>query len=471
MSAASHIRMRTSQQIADTLSILVVDDEAPQREVLAGYLRKKGFSATQAATVDEALRAIRESSFDLVLTDFQMPARTGVDLLVDVRKIHPDIPVVLMTAYGTVQSAVEAMKAGAYDYLTKPIDLDALELIIARIRERQQLLSEIAHLREQIREKYSFDNIIAASRAMEDVLATAARVAPSKAPVLVRGESGTGKELIARAIHAASPRASSPFVALNTAALNENLLESELFGHEKGAFTGADRQRKGRFEQANGGTLFLDEIGDIPLATQVRLLRVLQEGAFERVGGSELIQVDVRIVAATHKDLEHAMREGSFREDLFYRLNVVTVQIPPLRERREDIPSLLEHYLRTYADDHGRPDLRFSGEAHDLLLRYAYPGNVRELENIVQRAVILSRGDIITTGDLPRSLLPSAPEASASSSGGTLPELVERLEKQLVMDALQASGGNQSRAAEALGISERNLRYRLQKWGVKTSRE
>lgn len=452
-------------------SILIVDDEAPQREVLSGYLRKKGFDVSQASSVDEALRVIGMTSFDLVLTDFQMPARTGVDLLVDVRRIHPNMPVVIMTAYGSVQSAVEAMKAGAYDYLTKPIDLDAVELLIKRIRERQQLLSEIEVLRDQLREKYSFDSIVASSGAMEEVLATAARVAQSKAPVLIRGESGTGKELIARAIHAASTRAAAPFVALNTAALNENLLESELFGHEKGAFTGADRLRKGRFEQANKGTLFLDEIGDIPLSTQVRLLRVLQEGSFERVGGSDSVRVDVRIVAATHKNLEEAMRTGSFREDLFYRLNVVTVQIPPLRERREDIPVLLEHYLRLHATEHNRPGLRFSIEAQDLLLRHSYPGNVRELENIVQRAVILSRGDVITTEDLPRTLMPSTLDVQqAPQPGETLPEQVERLEKQLVLDALQASGGNQSKAAGALGISERNLRYRLQKWGIKTPR-
>jgi two-component system NtrC family response regulator len=304
---------------------------------------------------------------------------------------------------------------------------------------------------------------------METVLNTAARVAESKASALIRGESGTGKELIARAIHFNSPRKEKPFVAVNGAALNENLMESELFGHEKGAFTGADKQRRGRFELADGGTLFLDEIGDIPLQTQVKLLRVLQEQQFERVGGSETIQVDVRVIAATSRNLEEAIKNGSFREDLFYRLNVVSLDIPPLRNRRQDIPSLLEHFLTVYAKENRRKKLSFSKEAWELLIRYEYPGNVRELQNIVQRAVILSRRDTITTNELPFVLKkqPNESNIPSKNSTQTLPEQVDQLEKELIFDALRIHQGNQSKAAKQLGISERNLRYRLKKWGVK----
>jgi transcriptional regulator with GAF, ATPase, and Fis domain len=301
---------------------------------------------------------------------------------------------------------------------------------------------------------------------MQEVLNTVALVAQSKASVLIRGESGTGKELIARAIHFASPRKQNTFIAVNCAALNENLLESELFGHERGAFTGADRQRQGRFELADGGTLFLDEIGDLPPATQVKLLRVLQEQEFERVGGTDTHHVDVRILAATNRNLEELIRSGGFREDLFYRLNVVTIEIPPLRVRREDIGPLLEHFLAAYANEQKRKRISFSKEAWSLLLRYDYPGNVRELENIVQRAVILSRGDVITTGALPLVVrgLPEEDLSRRETASLSLPERVEKLEQELVFDALRRANGNQSRAAKELGISERNLRYRLGKW-------
>jgi two-component system NtrC family response regulator len=304
---------------------------------------------------------------------------------------------------------------------------------------------------------------------METVLNTAGRVAQSRASVLVRGESGTGKELIARAVHFNSPRASQPFIAVNCAALNEHLLESELFGHEKGAFTGADRQRRGRFEAADGGTLFLDEVGDIPLNMQVKLLRVLQERSFERVGGTVPIQVDVRIIAATNRDLEAMIRTGTFREDLLYRLNVITLDIPPLRDRREDIAPLIQHFTDRFALENGRKGITYSREAWELLLHYHYPGNVRELENIVQRGVILARGDVITTDELPAGMKTLQPESTVDRSGDItdLPGKVERLEKELVLEALRQNDGNQSRAAGQLGLSERNLRYRLKKWGVK----
>lgn len=449
-------------------SILIVDDDASQRDVLAGYLKKKKHGVRQSSSVHDALQLIRSEHFDLVLTDYRMPGATGYDLLQEIKKLDTEIVVVLMTAFGTIEGAVEAMRAGAYDYLGKPIELDELDLLIKRLQERRQLISENKLLREQLVEKFSFTEIVSQSPQMQEVLSTASRVAQTKAPVLILGESGTGKELIARAIHYNSPRSGKPFIAVNCAALNENLLESELFGHEKGAFTGAEKQRRGRFELANGGTIFLDEIGDISSATQVRLLRVLQEHQFERVGGSETLSIDVRVITATHKNLEEAMTSGTFREDLFYRLNVVSVEIPPLRKRRDDIAVLLDHFLAKFTKEHKKKKLSFSKEAWEHLARYDYPGNVRELENIVQRSVIFSRGDTITTEDLPHIVKNSSAESSTSTPvSENFSEQVERLEKDLIFEALRTTGNNQSQAAEQLGLSERNLRYRLKKWGIK----
>lgn len=447
-------------------TILIVDDEPIQRGILAGYLKKHGHAVYEAGSASQAIETLKNRAMDIVLTDYKMPDRTGFDLLKETHALNPEITVVLLTAFGTIEGAVAAMREGAYDYLTKPIDLEELDLLIQRIEERGRLISENRLLKEQLAERFSFAGIISQSAAMEATLNTAGRVALSKAPILIRGESGTGKELVAKAIHFASARKEKPFVAVNCAALNENILESELFGHEKGAFTGADRQRQGRFEAADGGTLFLDEIGDIPLSTQVRLLRVLQEQQFERVGGTETLSVDVRVIAATHKDLESMIRLGSFREDLFYRLNVVAIDLPPLRNRREDIPPLLEHFLQRYAHENKRKKTAFSREAWELLLRYDFPGNVRELQNIVQRAVILSRGETITTNDLPAIVKErkGEKELAALQKPTSLPERVEQLEKELVLEALRRSSGNQSQAAAELGISERNLRYRLKKW-------
>ncbi len=449
--------------------ILVVDDEASQREILAGFLIKKKFKITQASSAYDAIGVIKKHSIDLVLSDYKMPGRTGFDLLTEVKSLSPETDIVLMTAFGTIEGAVAAMRAGAFDYISKPIDLDELELLIQRLRERRELLSENKLLREQLVEKYSFEGIIAESASMQTVLSTASRVADTHAPILIRGESGTGKEVIAKVLHFNSSRRSKPFIAVNCAALNENLLESELFGHEKGAFTGADRQHKGRFEAANGGTIFLDEIGDVSLAIQVKLLRVLQEHQIQRVGGTETINIDVRVIAATNKNLEEAIRNKSFREDLFYRLNVITIEIPPLRKRREDIRPLLEYFLLKFSKDHKRKKLNFSKEAWDILLRYDFPGNVREVENIVQRAVILSRNDLITTDDLPRALNSKDQSAVSRQSFSqlSLDDQVEQLEKELIFEALRIYNNNQSKAAQSLGLSERNLRYRLKKWGVK----
>ncbi len=450
-------------------NILIVDDEAPQRTVLAGYLKKRGHTVVEACSADEAMTQLRKSAIDIVFTDVRMPGTSGHELLNQIRIAFPEATVVLITAFGTIEGAVEAMRAGAYDFLTKPIDLEALDLLIARISERRQLLSENRVLKDQLVERFSFKGIISQSAVMEEVLNTAGRVAQSKASVLIRGESGTGKELLARAIHYSSPRKDQAFVAVNCAALNENLLESELFGHERGAFTGAERQRKGRFELADGGTLFLDEIGEVPLATQVKLLRVLQERTFERVGGSELLNVDVRVIAATNRKLEGMITQGMFREDLYYRLNVVTVEIPPLRSRRDDIPPTIEHYLARYTDEQRRKKMSFSKEAWNALLRYDYPGNVRELENIIQRAVILARGDTITLNELPAVVkdLGNEDPLVVPTPPRDLPGAVERLEKELLFESLRLNAGNQSKAARDLGISERNLRYRLKKWGVR----
>ena len=448
--------------------ILIVDDEASQRGILAGYLAKQGHTVLEAGTADEAMARLRTSAVDIVFTDVRMPGITGYDLLSQIHSAYPETTVVLMTAFGTIEGAVDAMRAGAYDFLTKPIDLESLDHLVARVCERQSLISENRLLREQLAERFSFDGIVSRSSAMEEVLNTAGRVARSKASVLIRGESGTGKELLARAIHFSSGRKRELFVAVNCAALSEHLLESELFGHERGAFTGADRERKGRFELAHGGTLFLDEVGEIPLTTQVKLLRVLQEQTFERVGGTATLQVDVRVVAATNRNLEEMIAVGTFREDLYYRLNVVSIEIPPLRKRREDIAPTIEHYLARYTKDQKLKSKSFSKEAWTALLRYDYPGNVRELENIVQRAVILTRGETITTKELPAVVkgLPHEPPSGASELPRNLPDAVEKLEKDLVFEALRIHAGNQSKAARALGLSERNLRYRLKKWGV-----
>jgi DNA-binding NtrC family response regulator len=441
--------------------ILLVDDEEPQRKVLAGFLRKKGFEAVACGTVDEALGVAAARTIDLVLTDLRMPDRGGLELLRELHALNPEIPVIVMTAYGTVASAVEAMKLGAADYLTKPVDLDELELLVARTLERRALVSENRELRQELAAQHRLEGVETANPRMAQAINLAARAAASRATILIRGESGTGKELLARAIHHASPRARRPLVAVNVAALPETLLESEMFGHERGAFTGAERQHRGRFEQADGGTLFLDEIGDLPKGTQAKLLRALQEQRFERLGGTASIQVDVRVLAATSRDLEAMVRASEFREDLYYRLNVVSIEIPPLRERREDIPALVDLFVRRFAGEGGSKVRAVSREAMDLLLKYDYPGNVRELENLVHRASVLARGPDITTADLPAHVSGLPPESKAAP--GSLVERLAAVERALLVEALDEAGGVQTRAAQALGISERHLRYRLRK--------
>ena len=447
----------------DSFSILVVDDEPPQLELISGFLKKQGFEVTLAESGEKALQIFRRESFDLVLTDQRMPNLSGLDLLKAVRAVNPETPVIVVTAYGSIETAVSAIKAGATDYLTKPLNLDELLHRIEKVREHHRLVLENRDLREELGERHRIEGIIGESGRMLEVFSLVRRVAPSEATVLIRGESGTGKELIAKAIHFASPRASGPLVKVNCAALPETLLEAELFGHEKGAFTGAFVTRKGRFEVASGGTIFLDEIGDLPTHLQAKLLRVLQEREFERVGSSKPISIDVRILAATHRDLERLLKAGQFRDDLYYRLNVVTIVLPPLRERRQDLPLFMDHLLRVFAEKNGKKIRGFTSEAREALLRYDYPGNVRELENIVERASVITRSDVIGRADLPISI--QEPEVEVINSETDLPVVVERLERRMIREALARSGGVQTRAAEQLGITERALRYKLKKYG------
>ncbi len=453
------------------LDILVAEDERVQREMLRDFLAGQGHRLMEAANGRTALEAIRASSLDLAILDFRMPDLTGLEVLAEAKRINPELDVILLTAYGTVDSAVAAMKAGAADYLGKPVDLDALLCVIERIGRHRTLRRENELLREQLAERgLNPEELVYRSPSMAELVNLAGRVAASQATVLVRGESGTGKELFARLIHRLSPRSRKPLIVVNCAALSETLIESELFGHERGAFTGATQRRIGRFELADGGTLFLDEIGDISPAVQVKLLRLIQEGEFQRVGGNQTLRADVRLISATHQDLEAKIAAGAFREDLYYRLNVVSLSIPPLRDRREDIPPLVRHFIARFARENRKAVTGVSREALDQLLKYDYPGNVRELENLIERAVVLARGELVTTDDLPFGRRPSAVDPAHVPDGGQgLRQAVERLERRMIAEALEEAGGNRSRAAERLGFSERMLRYKLKKYRLKPS--
>jgi len=450
----------------EKLNILVAEDGRTQREMLCGFLRDEGYSVADAENGEDALNKLREEGFDLVLTDYKMPVMDGMALLQAAKELNPEVDVVVMTAFGTVETAVSAMKAGASDYISKPIDLDELQLLIERISGRRTIMRENEILRKELRGKrVTPDGIVSRSRAMAEVINLAGRVAKSRATVLIQGESGTGKELMARLIHGLSLRCENPMTVVNCAALPENLLESELFGHEKGAFTGAAGTRIGRFEEADGGTLFLDEIGELTNAVQVKLLRFLQEREFQRVGGNRTFRSDVRIISATNRDLEKAVKGGGFREDLFYRLNVVGITIPPLRDRREDLAPLMEHFLKRFSTENNRKIKGVSSKARHLLMKYDYPGNVRELENILERAVVIARGETIETSDLPFSALEE--DQGQNRNRGTLKESIEFLEREMVINSMAESGNHQTRAARMLGISERMLRYKLKKYNLK----
>ena len=454
-------------EVMSGATILVIDDEVVQREALSGHLRKAGHEVLEAADGRAGVDVLRGNLVDLVVTDYRMPELDGMGVLREARDMNPHVEVVMVTAYGTVAGAVDALREGACHYLEKPLDLDDLDRVLTEALERRRQSSENQVVREEMERLTGLKDFVATDPAMERALSIVARAAPSRASVLIRGESGTGKELVARALHALSPRREGPFVAVNCAALNESVIESELFGHEKGAFTGAAQQRPGRFEQAHGGTLFIDELAEIPATVQVKLLRVLQEREFERVGSSSPIPVDVRIISATHRNLTQAVSAGAFREDLYYRLNVVTVELPPLRMRRSDIAPLAEHFLARFADENGKHIGAISKEAADLLLRYDFPGNVRELQNMLERAVVMARGPLITREDLPPELQLGAEVTADSAEELPLPERVKQLEREAIAEALEQAGGVQSRAAELLGISERNLRYKLDKYGMR----
>jgi len=449
--------------------LLVVDDEPHQREMLAKILTRAGYDVVVGADGREALAALDGAGFDLVLTDQRMPGMDGLALLDEVRSRVPPVPVVLMTAYGSVSSAVQAMKRGAADYLTKPFEKDELLLVLDKVLRQRRLEDEVVTLRGALRERYRLGAIVGRAPAMEELFELIERIAPTDVPVLVHGESGTGKELVARAIHEASARADGPFVALNCAAVPETLLESEFFGHERGAFTGAVRARAGLFEQADGGTLFLDEIGAMRVDLQAKLLRALQERTVQRLGSETPRRVDVRILAATCEDLEEAIRRRAFREDLYYRLSVVPVRLPALRERREDIPLLVDHFLARASDRHGRTRPTVATETLDRLQRHPWPGNVRELENCVERMVLLARGDVLGIDDLPPIVRDGPRPAAEIGAGFRLPLEgvdLQELEVDLIRQALKRTRGTLGPAARLLGISYKTLQYRIRKHGL-----
>ena len=450
-------------------TILIIDDEAAQREALAGHVRAQGFDVLEAANGRAGIDCLRGHLVDVIITDYRMPELDGLGVLREAHDINPAVEVIIVTAYGTVAGAVDALQGGACHYLEKPIDLDELDALVEGALLRRQQGTETESLLRDLQESPLLQGLVSADPAMQEALNVVARVAPSRTSVVILGESGTGKELVARALHEASPRCKGPFVAVNCASLNENVIESELFGHEKGAFTGAVEMSRGRFEQADGGTLFLDELAEIPAPVQVKLLRVLQERTIERVGASEPIPVDVRLLSATHADLAATVAAGVFREDLLYRLNVVTIHLPPLRQRRGDIPALVETFLARYAEENGRSIRGISRDALDLLLRQPWPGNVRELQTVIERAVVMSRGEVLDRADLPQEIIDSGAEGTSDIDDvdAALPDRVQHMEREAIGEALAATGGNQSQAATRLGITERNLRYKLEKYGMR----
>jgi DNA-binding NtrC family response regulator len=442
--------------------VLIVDDEANARAALGEILRDEGYATETAADGFKALGKLEDFSPDVILTDLKMPGLDGMAFMEKARAAVPGAVFVVMTAFGTIHGAVDAVKRGAENYLTKPLEPEAVTAVIERAMEKARLFHETRALRDRLRERNVAGHIVSADPKMQAILELVSQVGPSRASVLITGESGTGKELVAEALHAASPRAKQPFVRLHCAALAESLLESELFGHERGAFTGAVARREGRFKQADGGTLFLDEIGEIPPGTQVKLLRFLQERAFERVGGNETVRVDVRILAATHKDLRAEIKKGSFREDLFYRLNVVSVEIPPLRERRGDILPLVEFFLARYAEENGKQIIGFTQAAATRLTAYGWPGNVRELENAVERAVVLCDAPEIDARHLPPSVVPLTDrEGPPPVPGSTIADL----ERYAILKTLEACAGSTSKAALILGVSTRKIQYKLHQYG------
>jgi DNA-binding NtrC family response regulator len=446
-------------------NILIVEDEQKMRRLLEMNLAEEDHTIFSVGDAETGFRLLRQEKIDLVLTDLKLPGMNGLEFLQGVKQQDNALPVVVMTAFGTVETAVEAMKAGASDYVLKPFSMDEIKLIIKKELDVNRLVEENRSLREALGKKYEFSNIVAHSSKMQEILGLVARVAPTNSTVLLGGESGVGKDLIARAIHQHSRRAQGPFVKINCTAIPENLLESELFGYEKGAFTGAVNSKPGRFELADKGTIFLDEIGDVPPAIQVKLLNVIQDRQFERLGGTKTIKVDIRLVAATNRDLRAALEQGTFREDLYYRLNVVPISISPLREHKEDIPPLVDHFISRFVPDSGKTITGIRPEALDRLIQFYWPGNVRELENIIERAVAYASGPLLDVEDI---RLDSTPSKSSNGSPSFLPEglTLDQWEDEIVQEALRRANGNKSQAARLLGLSRNALRYRLAKIGV-----
>jgi DNA-binding NtrC family response regulator len=445
--------------------ILIVEDEDKLRRILELQLLDSGFDVQKAATAEEALPFMDRA--DLILTDFKLPGMTGLEMLQLIRRQDSHVPVIVMTAFGTVENAVDAMKAGAADFLLKPFSLDHLTTVVNKALEIRSLRDENRRLKEELGRKYQWDNIVGRSTAMQQIFATIMRVAPTRATVLLAGESGVGKDLIARAIHFHSPRKERPFVKINCTALPENLMESELFGYEKGAFTGASVSKPGKFEQADTGSVMLDEIGDVPANIQIKLLRVLQEREFERLGSNKTMHIDVRVIAATNRDLRAALEDGTFREDLYYRLNVVPMEIPALRERKEDIPYLARHFVEKLAPEMGGRVQDITDAAIEKLMQYSWPGNVRELENVIERSIVMALGEKLDAGDI-RLDMNLRPRQAAGEVG--LPEgmSLDAYEQELIKDALKKSAGNKSQAARILGLTRNALRYRLTQMGIES---
>jgi two-component system response regulator AtoC len=453
--------------------ILVVEDDLNTLEGLAEILTHEDFLVVKAKNGRIAMDEIKKGGFNLVLIDYLLPDKDGLEVSRIILNQSPEIKIIMMTAFGSVKNAVEAMKMGIYDYLTKPIDLDELLIVIGRAIKEQQLIYENIDLRDKLQQTYSFENIIGVSGKMQEIFKKILKVAVTDATVLIRGDSGTGKELIARAIHFQSNRKNHPLVEINCASIPETLLESELFGHEKGAFTGAYKSKKGKFEIAHRGSIFLDEIGELPLGVQAKLLRVLQDRKFTRVGGVDNIEVDVRLITATNKNLEQAMEKGLFREDLYYRLNVIPIFIPPLRDRPEDIGPLVDHFIKKYAEKNNREISGISAEAMDVLFHYLWPGNIRELENTIENAIVMCEGDTITVTDLPGYLQARIPADSSSTvkiqetlqdnRADSFKDQVQNYEREIIRRALQDAKGNKTHAARQLGFSLRTLRNKLQK--------
>ncbi len=461
--------------MVDTEKILVVDDELSMREFLEIMLTKEGYRVQTAVNGKKALDLAEREVFDLAIIDIRMPKMDGIETLIRLKEISPETVILMITAYASTDTAIRAMKQGAYDYITKPFKIEEIKMTIQKALEKKSLEAENTLLRQAVEERYRWGNIIGKSDKMREVFELIEKVSPTKTNVLLSGESGTGKELVAKAVHYNSPRKNKPFIVLNCGAIPENLLESELFGHMRGAFTGAIANKRGLFEAADGGTIFLDEIGELPLPMQVKLLRVIQDREFTRVGGTDSIRVDVRIISATNKDIEEAVRKGEFREDLFYRLNVIQLKLPNLRERKEDIPLLAQHFLKVFSGELGKNIRQISPGGMKLLMKYDYPGNVRELQNMIERAVALEGSNVLTAQNLSsyvdeqHDLTRSEINLEIPKEGIDLEKAVENLEKTLILKALEKTRGVKKRAAELLHINFRSMRYRLEKYQIDNS--